>query len=63
MKKLKLIPREKYVSFAKSRFHDEGTLEIDDRAMISRSHGDPGAYVQAWIWVSDDDAKEVKNEK
>lgn len=55
-KKLKLIPVEKYVSFAKRRFHDEGTLEIDDRAIISRSHDDLGAYVQAWIWVSDEDA-------
>lgn len=30
----------------------DGTLEIDSNAEISR--GDGGAYVQAWIWVPQD---------
>lgn len=38
-------------SAAAQRIHgDEGQVEIDDRAPISRGE-DPGAYVQAWVWV------------
>lgn len=29
--------------------HCEGSLEIDDHAIVSLS--DEGAYVQAWVWV------------
>jgi hypothetical protein len=32
----------------------EGECEIDDDAMVSRSD-DPGAYVQAWVWVPNSD--------
>lgn len=41
----------------------EGTLEIDDGAVVSRG-SDPGAYVQAWVWVEDPagDASEDYNE-
>lgn len=34
---------------------EEGSLEVDDNALVSVSD-DGGAYVQAWIWVSDEDA-------
>ena len=30
-----------------------GKLEIDEGAVVSKSD-DPGAYVMAWLWVSDD---------
>jgi hypothetical protein len=33
----------------------EGSVEVDDNALVSVSD-DGGAYVQAWIWVSDEDA-------
>jgi hypothetical protein len=33
---------------------EEGILEIDDDATISRGE-DPGCYVQAWIWVNYED--------
>lgn len=41
-----------YVQQAKREFHDEGFIEIDDRAVvsISESEGD-GAYVMGWLWV------------
>jgi hypothetical protein len=32
----------------------EGELEVDDNAIVSVSE-DGGAYVMAWVWVSDDD--------
>lgn len=43
-----------YFSLAKTRWHDEGTIEIDDDAEVSISEdqeGIKGAYVQAWVWV------------
>ena len=32
----------------------DGELEVDDDAVVSMGE-DPGAYVQAWIWVPDSD--------
>jgi hypothetical protein len=40
-------------------FAKDGEIEIDDRAPVNPGD-DPGAYVQAWIWISDDDVKENK---
>ena len=34
-------------------WHRDGEIEIDDDALISRGT-DNGAYVQAWVWVYDD---------
>jgi len=42
-----------YVKAAMDRQKD-GELEIDSTAIVSKGE-DPGAYVQAWIWVSDDE--------
>jgi len=33
----------------------DGEIEVDESAVISKGDA-PGAYVQAWLWVSDDDA-------
>lgn len=41
---------EWYRSQAAEQYEEEGKIEIDDGAMISEGH-DPGAYVQAWVWV------------
>ena len=30
----------------------DGELEVDENATVSMGE-DPGAYVQAWLWVSD----------
>lgn len=44
-----------YISTARARYHREGEVEIDDNAVVSESD-DGGAYVAAWVWVSDADA-------
>lgn len=40
----------KYRAAAKRLYHDEGTIEVDDNAVVSIGDDD-GAYVQAWVWV------------
>jgi len=35
---------------AKSTYHEEGQIEIDSNARVSRG-SDEGAYVEAWVWV------------
>jgi hypothetical protein len=39
---------------AKEQFEQEGHTEFDDSIVVSLGD-DPGAYVMAWVWVSDDD--------
>lgn len=39
---------------AHSAHHLDGECEIDDDAVVSDSEA--GAYVQAWIWVSNEEA-------
>lgn len=41
----------RYVEAAGNIHTDEGTIEVDDDAIVSFG-GDGGAYVQAWVWVS-----------
>jgi len=45
--------REVYIKGCRAEIHEEGVIEIDDSAMVSE--GDGGAYVQAWVWVSNSD--------
>lgn len=47
---------EAYRKAAKELHLSEGTLEIDSNAIVSQSD-DGGAYVQAWVWVDDDEAE------
>lgn len=44
-----------YRNAARDLHQDDGTCEIDDGATVSMGD-DPGAYVQAWVWVSAADA-------
>lgn len=46
---------EKFVLAAKEEYQEEGTVEVDDGAVVSYS-SDGGAYVQAWVWVTNDEA-------
>lgn len=48
---------EQYIKAARRLFEEEGTLEIDDSPTVSRGD-DPGAYVQYWCWVPDDEASQ-----
>lgn len=43
-----------YRSAAQKRAR-EGEIEVDDNAVVSLGD-DPGAYVQAWLWISDSEA-------
>lgn len=47
---------EKYRQAAKRIHVSEGSVEIDEGATVSISD-DGGAYVQAWVWVDDDDVE------
>jgi hypothetical protein len=47
-----------YRAAAEARQKD-GDLEIDENAVISRGD-DPGAYVQAWVWVPAHEALAIK---
>lgn len=50
-----VIPEaEKYIDAA-ARKGSEGSLEVDADAVVSMGD-DAGAYVMAWLWVTDDDA-------
>lgn len=42
------------VQTAKELYQRDGETEIDDGAVVSRGE-DNGAYVSAWLWVSDND--------
>lgn len=46
--------REKWIAAAKRLHQREGTIEVDDNALVSISD-DGGAYVAAWVWVYDTD--------
>jgi hypothetical protein len=35
---------------AKEIYYQEGEIEVDNNALISRGD-DEGAYVEAWVWV------------
>lgn len=41
---------EELVQAARWQHQDDGVLEVDDNAVVSRGAVD-GAYVQAWVWV------------
>jgi hypothetical protein len=41
---------EEYIKTAEELYGEDGKIEIDDGAIVSRGD-DPGAYVQAWVWV------------
>ena len=43
-----------YRNAAKRLHAKEGELEFDDVPTVSPGEDNQGAYVQAWIWVSND---------
>jgi hypothetical protein len=47
------VPDSHYRTAAIDHYVNPGEIEIDDTALISRS--DTGAYVQAWVWVPNDE--------
>jgi hypothetical protein len=56
--------KREMVAAAQEKYaRDEGEIEVDDKAKISRAPGNPdgGAYVSAWVWVTDEDAEILAN--
>lgn len=55
---MKLPTDEQMIQAARYLFGDEGSIEVDDNAQVSRALGNSqGAYVQAWVWVDDETAR------
>lgn len=46
--------RESYIRRAKEQYEEEGSIEIDDHAKLSVG-GEKGCYVEAWVWVYDEE--------
>ncbi len=42
----------RYIEKARKEYQEEGRIEIDDNAKVSKGEDD-GAYVAAWVWVYD----------
>lgn len=47
------ITNTQYVATANRLYHNDGEIEVDDNAKVSRG-ADDGAYVQAWVWVGNE---------
>jgi hypothetical protein len=47
------MTNEEYIRRARKEYQRDGEIEVDDNAVVSRG-SDPGAYVQAWVWVYND---------
>lgn len=47
----------RYIKAARHMWHRDGEIEIDDWPLISPT--DDGAYVQAWVWVYNDDLESL----
>ena len=52
---------EQYREAASRLYEEEGKIEIDSNAAISKGD-DPGSYVQAWVWVYDEEALREENQ-
>ena len=44
-----------YRKAAKAQYEEEGEIEVDDNAIVSKGDDD-GAYVASWLWVSKQEA-------
>ena len=51
---MKQLTRKQMIAAARSLYQSEG-----NNAKVSRAEGNPdnGAFVQGWVWVSDEEAK------
>lgn len=46
--------QKRYIEAAQRIYNDEGRIEVDDETAVSDGC-DSGAYVMAWVWVSNED--------
>ncbi len=56
---MKLPTRKQMIAAARGLYQSDD-IEIDDNAKLSRAEGNPddGAFLQAWVWVSDEEASQ-----
>jgi hypothetical protein len=58
---------EEYRTAAREQYGKDGEIEIDDGAEVTHAHDhapaapchsadDDGAYVQAWVWIANEEA-------
>jgi hypothetical protein len=47
-----------YVATAARLYHDDGTIEVDDNAVVQPASDFHGAFVMAWVWVDDEQVKQ-----
>lgn len=50
-----------WIAMAQERYQDYGSIEIDDDAILSKS--DEGAYVMAWVWISNEDMGVIEEDE
>ena len=51
----KFISDNEYRLRAKEQYKEEGYIEIDDTSAVSCADRSKGAYVQAWVWVENEE--------
>ena len=54
---LKMSERRIWIKKAREQYQDGGSIEIDNNAEISKS--DEGAYVQAWVWLPNEEEETI----
>ena len=57
------LPDGAYRRAAASRTERDDDTAVDFDADVSRGEASGGAWVQAWIWVPDDEAREHHNKE
>ncbi len=55
-------PTRKEMIAAARGLYQSDDIEIDHNPKLSRAEGNPenGAFVQAWVWVSDEEARQQR---
>jgi hypothetical protein len=49
--------RRKYITAARAIYENDD-VEIDSDAKLSESESDHGSWVQAWVWVTDEEVSD-----
>lgn len=57
MMKMSHSERQTWIEKAREYYQEEGTIEIDNNADISKS--DEGVYVHAWVWVPNEEEETI----
>ena len=52
---------KEYIELAINSYASDGEIEFDSEPLVSPS--DEGAYVQAWVWVSNPEPSEREKEQ